>query len=800
MKCGHSGPLDADIMIVGEAPGAEEERRGLPFVGNSGEELTRMLHDAGIPRERCYLTNVAKHRPPGNDIGHFFLDKKQKKPGPQILEGLNELVQEISIVKPNVVIALGNVPLWAFTTHRGITSWRGSVLSAQPPFPPVKVVPTYHPAGVLRQWDWRFIAVQDLRRALRESESPSLRYPNYQFILRPSFEATIRCLDDLISRASHEQIRLAGDLETRRSHIACLGIAWTPLDAICIPFMCVERPTGYWSPAEEFEIVTRVRTLFTHPNVELIGQNFLYDLQYIARYWGFAPKVKLDTMLAQHCAWPGLPKGLDFISSMYCEFHRYWKDDGKDWAPGVPEEQLWNYNCIDCVTTLESSFALDTVLTKLGLRSQFDFQMEVFHTIFRVMLRGVAVDKTLRNSLAMELLSFIQLRHEKIKLLSGRTFLGPKGGFSPKQLSGYFYDTLGLQEQKSRKTGKRTCDEDALVVLARREPLIRRLVYSIVEARSLASSLNVVRTPLDVDGRSRCSYNPAGTVTFRFSSSENAFGSGTNLQNVTAGGKSEETGLILPNLRRLFVPDQGKLIVDVDLDRADLQVVVWEADDADLKRQLRAGVDVHIMNGVQVKLNKDLPEDELIPSHREYPEHRMRYAKERQFGKVFVHATDYFGKPPTVAAALGESVHQIQLYQRRWLGRHPGIPKWWDRVRHSLATKREVRNAFGNRIFFFDRIESLLPEALAWIPQSTIALVINRAMVALDKNIHEAEILLQVHDSLDFQIPRYNHPQLLSRIRPHLLITIPYPDPLIIPVGFKISDKSWGDCEETKVN
>ena len=798
MKCGYSGPLDAKIMVVGEAPGSEEDNQGLPFVGQSGQELTRMLHDAGIPRAQCYLTNVAKYRPPGNDIAHFFLDKKQTKPGPQILEGIRELVQEISAVKPNVVVALGNVPLWALTNNRGITNWRGSVLESTPAFASVKVVPTYHPAGILRQWDWRFIAVQDLRRARRESESPLLRYPSYRFLLRPSYTDVIVCLDNLLNEVRRGPLRLAGDLETRRSHMACFGIAWSSLDAICIPFMCVERPTGYWSPIEEFEIVRRLRELFTHPNCILVGQNFLYDLQYFARYWGFAPKVKTDTMLAQHCAWPGMPKGLDFISSMYCEFHRYWKDDGKLWDENTPEEKLWNYNCIDCVTTYESSLALESTIEKLGLSSQFNFQMEVFHAVFRIMLRGIAIDKSLRNSLAMELLELIQQRHAKIKSLSGRTFLGPKGGFSPKQLAEYFYDVLGLPEQISRKSGKRTCDEDALVVLANKEPLCRRLVHSIVESRSLGSSLNVIRTPLDVDGRSRCSYNPAGTTTFRFSSSENAFGNGTNQQNITIGGKSETTGLDLPNLRRLYVPDQGKLIVDVDLDRADLQVVVWEADDAEMKEVLRSGLDIHLVNARTLH-NLPFSDNDLRDPDKVKWLRKEYYAK-RHMAKEFCHATNYGGKARTVSYVAGISVHETEKMQRRWLGAHPGIVTWHKRVEHSLMTKREVRNRFGNRIFFFGRIEKLLPEALAWIPQSTVALVINRGMVALDKNCPEVEILLQVHDSLTFQIPRLRYPVILNEIAPHLLIKIPYPDPLTIPIGFKVSEKSWGDAEEVQIS
>lgn len=775
MKCLSHGPLDAKIMIVGEAPGAEEEIRGTPFVGQSGQELTRMLHDAGIPREGCFLANVARYRPPGNDIAAFFLDKKMTKPGPQLSEGMQELEQEIASVRPNIIIALGNVPMWSLTGHRGITSWRGSLLSTASGR---KVLPTYHPAAVLRQWDWRFITVHDLRRAKRESESPNLPTNESDFVVRPGFDTVLDYLTRIRTTLHAGTCRLAVDLETRRGHIACLGIAPDSRRALCIPFMCVENPSGYWPTEQEFIIVKLLKEILCHPNAQIVGQNFLYDLQYIARYWGFAPRCYMDTMLAHHVCWPGLPKGLDFLSSMYCANHIYWKDEGKTWENDIPEEQLWVYNCKDATITHEVSVALDHALNQLKLRPQFVFQMEVFHAIFRVMLRGVAVDLQLRNSLITELLDLVSQREAQIKYLSGRS-LNQK---SPKQLAEYFYDTLKLPEQRNRKTGKRTCDEDALKVLAHREPLVRRLVYSIIEARALGTSAGVVQTPLDFDRRIRCSYNVAGTTTFRFSSSENAFGSGTNLQNLTKGRRSEETGLELPNLRKLFIPDSGKVIVDIDLDRADLQVVVWEADDSDLKAKLREGADIHVENAKDIFGVREVSN------------------QQRQMAKIFVHATNYGGKARTVAMHCGLTISTCEIMQRRWFDAHPGIREWHRRTEHTLMTRREVRNAFGNRIFFFDRVEHLLPEALAWIPQSTVALVINRAMVNLDRHCPTVEVLLQVHDSLTIQIPYRDFEHTLRAIHPHLLISVPYPDPLIIPVGFAVSHKSWGDCEEIKLN
>ena len=139
----------------------------------------------------------------------------------------------------------------------------------------------------------------------------------------------------------------------------------------------------------------------------------------------------------------------------------------------------------------------------------------------------------------------------------------------------------------------------------------------------------------------RCSYNIGGSAsgksapkTYRLSSSKNAFDSGTNLQNISSEksksvGKAAARGNMailgdpysLPNVRSLFGPDPGNTFFDMDLDRADLQVVVWEADDAMLKAALRQGVDIHLLNAFVIEGKEPPPLDELVPTHARYPDH-----------------------------------------------------------------------------------------------------------------------------------------------------------------------------------
>ena len=750
-----------------------------------------MLHEAGIMRSECFVTNVCRVRPPGNDIAHFIaMRKKDVTPQhvlfrdryvlPVVVDGYRLLVQEIEAVQPNVIIAFGNVSMWSLTGRWGISKWRGSQLrceksdlfgfeSGAAMKPPPKVIPTLHPAAVLRQWSQRHITVQDLRRAARHADSREYAKREWNLIVRPSFETAAGTLDDLLEVLDIGPLDIEFDLETRAGHIACAGLSWSDTDAICIPLMCVERRDGYWSEEEEAQIVWLLYRVLTHCNARIRGQNLLYDSQYTWRHWHFVPRVVQDTMVSHHTAFPELKKALDFQASLYCEDYVYWKDDGKEWDKHVGEDQLWTYNCEDCLRTREVANATADTVKSLGLDEPHAFQQRLFWAALRAMQLGVRTDRSLRARFAMELQEEIAGREQYFLDVLGHT-LNPR---SPVQMQRLFYDDLRIKPVISRKTGNPTCDDDALDVIGKREPMLLPLLKKIAEYRSLGVFLSTfVNAPLDSDDRIRSSFNICGTVTFRLSSSQNAFGSGLNMQNIPKGTEAKEPeDLELPNVRKLFIPDPGYTFFDMDLDRADLQVVVWEADDAELKAMLREGVDIHTENAKLLGIS-------------------------RQLAKSWVHGTNYGGSPRTMAINCGIPVHQAERMRSRWMSAHPGILKWHQRTEASLRGRMpNVSNRFGYRRYFFDRTEGLLPEALAWIPQSSVACLINRAWVNLYENFSECQVLIQVHDSLAGQFPTHRKEECLRKLRELSSIVIPYEDPLIIPVGIKTSETSWGDCE-----
>jgi len=789
MQVRPTGPAPAKIMIVGEAPGEREVHEGIPFVGYSGQELSKMLHEAGINRNECFLTNVCRVRPPGNDIGAFVALRKaditpqhglvrDKYVMPPVWDGIEALTREIEMVRPNVIIALGNLSTWALTGNWGVMSWRGSViecdLQTSLDYKP-KVVPAYHPSAIMRQWSWRQIVVHDFRRAKTQAGFPGIIRPDYQFITRPTFEQAEYYLIQLLAKVEVSKTKLSVDIETRAGHIACIGIAWTHLHAICIPLMCVERQDGYWSEDEELVIYQLTQRLLTHPNAEVVGQNFLYDAQYFYRHLHYIPRLVRDTMLSQHVCFSNMQKGLDFLSSMYCEHHEFWKDEGKEWDEKTGEDQLWVYNCKDAVITYEVDTVEQRNVDLMGLREVHDFQQKLFWPVLRTMNRGIRIDHAKRAEFAMTLFNEIAQRETWLNEMLGY----PVNIKSPKQMKELFYEQFAQRPITSRKTRTVTCDDEALGKIADREPLLKPVVRKIQELRSLGVFLSTfVNAPLDIDGRMRCSFNIAGTETYRFSSSTNAFGTGLNLQNIPKGGGSEE--LELPNVRSLFIPDSGCTFFDIDLSSADLRIVVWEADEPEMKAMLREGLDPY------TEVAKEFYHDPSL----------SKKDPRRQLFKAFCHGTNYLGTAKGLAERLGLSVSEAEKTQKWYFGKFPRIKRWQDDLKDQVTKRRMVENVFGYRCYFFDRIEgTIFNQAAAWIPQSTVACLINRAYVEIDRTMPEVEILLQVHDSLAGQFPTIGGEQTAARIVQAAEIALPYSDPLIIPIGIKTSTRSWGDCE-----
>jgi uracil-DNA glycosylase len=144
------GNPDAEVMLVGEAPGATEDALGRPFVGRAGRLLDTALAEAGLAREDVWITNVVKARPPGN---------RDPKPA-EVAHWLPVLERELALVAPRVVVPLGRHALAHFAPGVRISDVHGTAL----PFGERVLYPLYHPAAALRGTRLRETFLADARR------------------------------------------------------------------------------------------------------------------------------------------------------------------------------------------------------------------------------------------------------------------------------------------------------------------------------------------------------------------------------------------------------------------------------------------------------------------------------------------------------------------------------------------------------------------------------------------------------------------------------------------------------------
>jgi DNA polymerase I-like protein with 3'-5' exonuclease and polymerase domains len=719
---------------------------------------------------------------------------------PQLAAAFTALDAHLKDYPASLVIGLGPEPLAWYTGETKLAAWRASRLSLNDY--PFTFFPCLHPRILVKQSDQEWILKFDLKRAYGIFIQKQLPR-KYNFLIKPSFEQVINCLLGLLAKAdaarSDTPLKLSGDTETRAGTIACMGIAWSETDAICIPHLVIDPDQPfYWSVDEEGMIIQFYKQLFTHPNIKWVGQNFIYDCQYFLRFWFCAPTNVYDTMIGHHALFSNTRKSLAFLSSIYAQDHVYWKDDINDWDPKQGELQYWTYNCKDAVITYECADRIAEETFEDGRTPHADFQQSLFNPVLRIMQRGIRVDKTLRDKYAAELSTALFHKEEQLNYIVGHEL----NAASPVQLKKFFYEDLKLKGVQALGKEALTTNSPALAMIAQREPWLQPLCLLIVEIRSIKVFLSTFIGAKDSsDGRMRCSYIIPGTETNRFASREDAFGSGMNLQNVPVGEKikiKDPNYIKLPNVRKLFIPDPGKEFFDMDLDRADLQVVTWEADDTNMKQALRMGLDLHCVNACDIFNIKGIPYDELNEKHPNYKEHRGRIGEaNRGKAKAGVHATNYGVGDGKLAQSLGISISEAGVFRGRWFGVHPGIRRWHLRTETNATRYGFIENKFGARLYLFGRFN--LPEFLGWLPQSTVAGVINRALVNIDK-AHElgdcpAELLGQVHDSLFGQYPIATKVSTLKTLRDLSEIIIPYDDPLIIPVGFKTSIESWGDCK-----
>jgi len=782
------GPPDAKIMLVGEAPGKAEDESGKPFQGLAGQTLNNLLGQAGIARYQCLVTNVARERPPANKISFFFEDKKCTIPKAKLIGWISELKQEIELYKPNIIIALGSIALWALTGEKKISDFRGYVLPCTL-VPGRKVLATYHPQAVNYEWKLYFQTVLDLRKALRHSESSAM--PESKQLLYPNVSARqfIEYMEMLIEHPEYD--KLSVDVETIQpgSHIEELGLSHDPNFGMSI-FILKGRAPALPEKDELMLWQTFARLI---EKKKIVMQNGAYDTGVL---WHnnhiLVEDIWMDTLIAAHICWPELPRDLGFLGSI-CLDVKPWKGSSK----------TQEYNPADAANTLGIAEVLLEEIKRQGSVEQFAFEMSLIPVSLMLQLQGIKVDREKQKELTEKWIA----ERAKLKALLDEQ-IGREINFnSSKQMCQLLYVELGLPVQYKRRKSvdeprTMTVDASALRALSRLVP--DNPIFNLIIAYKKADLL--VRQFLDIElspeGKVHTSYNITGASSDdeedtkktkrsfgRWSSSASIilpYGSG-NLQNIPS------------EARKMYRADPGWKIVQADYSQAEAVVVAHLTGDQKL---IKMFYDSFGLSKTEKKV---------------YDIHKMTIAnmlgidvsqvtaEQRTAGKTIRHATSYSAGPLVLANRLGIKMGDAKKLMELYHKANPNLRMWYQQIQEELKRSRTLVNLLGRKHRFLDRWgDSLFRSAYSYIPQSTVGDLLNLALLKIyhgQKDLpFEINILLQLHDAVYVMTREENVMDLIKYLRSNMLIPLKCNNlEFMIDVDFKVGD-SWGESEDVEIN
>lgn len=721
------GPLDGNICFVGQAPGMAEHNQGGAFVGPAGRELTRFCGAAGINREACRLENLFQFFPDNDDLDPYIkLGTKLPKATPIYNEHVEALRLRLLKCSANVIVPLGNISMFALTGQIGVGKWRGSILESKL-LPGRKCIPTIHPSATLKGGDANMahFIVYDLIRAKKEAEYPDIRPLKRRLLIQPSYDEVMRYI-----AYCRKQESVAYDIETRGMSLSHISFATESDLAMCIPF--AEGAKDIWDPNQEAAIMLEIAKLLEDTNVVKIGQNLSFDCTFMYRRYGIHVRPIDDTMIAAAILYPDFPKGLDFLTSIYCDGEPYYKADGKNWMknPVGNDDLFRRYNAMDSAVLMEIWPKQKEELLRCDNFEAYVDQRDLLHPLVYTGNRGILVDIDGMKNAGVEAQVRIKELDEELK-----EYMGDVNVDSSQQLINYFYVIKGIKPYMRRRAkgpSSPSVDEKALqrLVSTHRLPEAKLLI----ERRKLTKMHGTYyNMGISDDNRMRCSFNPVGTGQARISSSQTIWGEGGNMQNLPS------------DMQKLLLADPGGIFVSQDLAQAENRVVAYEAIEMKMIEALEAGIDIHSQTGCLIH---GIPLDQCTPDIR-------------TDGKVANHGLNYGFGANNFIDQYELDREQGKFIWERYHQVYPSIKEWHAVIRSEVSNNGGLlRNSYGrSRRFIGDpkKDHRFWEKAYNFIPQSTVATKINRDGVKFlyyrQDLFPEVQLSNTVHDSVQYWIP-----------------------------------------------
>ena len=731
-----SGPEHPKYVIVGEAPGRDEIKSGVPFIGRSGQLLNKVLAHHGIERSEVYVTNTVLCRPPGN----------RTPTAVEIRHCKERLFAEIKAHAPTAVLALGApASKTLLGSKQGITGLRIGGAKLSDNLGGIPVVATFHPAAALRSPD-RFPSIVSDVGKLKHEVNVGWE-PTLVAVIDDIHEA-IRHLDWQVTHTEDGMVSL--DIENSppfdRHNPDLLSIAISNVRGRASVYTkrIVDNPAWRHAIDNCFDLVP----------VDWVMQNGKYDTQYL---WGAGvrnARVDQDTMLMHYAT--DERKGthdLEQLATEYLGAPQY-KQLAKvgleeDESLGdLPLETLYQYNGTDSDVTLRLVYPLRREMESDGTTGPYEeLLIPGSAALSAVEYRGIKVDRDMIDKLDERLV--IQMKDMEHDLK--HWVMNPR---SPQQVKKALAEIMGGQELS-------TTNKDMLNLLIEKDPeseqaeFSRKLLDYRDKQKTLSTYVRGIKARI-VDGKVYSSFLLHGTETGRLSSRK------PNMQNITQG-----------ELRGMFTAShEGGVLLNADYATIELRVAALELGSPWLLQAFREGRSIH----------KEVARELFGPNYTEY---QYRDGKTVTFG-IF-----YDRRAPAIASALRISVGQAQRMIDRWKERCPELDKYFSRIRDEIQANSYLRSRFGRMRRFWlitqDNTLDVFREGYNF-PISSAASDINlRSLIRIHKTT-TLEPVITVHDSITFDVREASDAEYTQQIVASIMEDTPdfdVPTPVDFKVGYR---------------
>ncbi len=426
------------------------------------------------------------------------------------------LLDEITTIKPKLLIPMGEVSFRWLTGLENIRKFRGSVLLTRgdllAPAAQIKVLPILGPNPYLNQaFDLRWVTQIDcakIPRFLNDDPPPEQN-------LNIWIARNTTSLRNFLDRSFKLSGLLVFDIETFLGIPTCISFCFDGNESVCIPFL--DRTISF----EERMLMAQLCARVLASDIRKVNQNIKYDWRCLERFNMQVNNVVGDTMLSASLINPEFSKNLGFLNSIYTDIP-YFKDEGREFDPAKHKrEQFYLYNAKDSLSTYRIYEIQEREIEELNL-TYCSNSLTKLIPIYKTMEdNGLRYDDEIRQKLTIKYNSLYSIQCLKLETLCGQK-INPQ---SPLQVSKMIFDEMGYE--KSRQvTGTDEESLEHLMVFGHPKRSIparaHQVLTTILNCRKIHKVIEYLETVPYPDGRWRCHYNLAGTETGRTSAERRA--------------------------------------------------------------------------------------------------------------------------------------------------------------------------------------------------------------------------------------------------------------------------------------